>query len=55
MNYQERKQNRTEKFLNEVYKKKLIVCTACNGSGYYDSQRSPKCECCKGTGKVKEK
>ena len=27
------------------------VCTACNGSGYYDHNGSPKCSSCNGTGK----
>lgn len=26
------------------------ACTACNGSGYYDSDDSPKCGACNGTG-----
>ncbi len=25
-------------------------CTACNGSGHYDSVGSPKCSCCDGAG-----
>lgn len=27
------------------------VCYACNGSGYYDTDGSPPCSCCSGTGK----
>ena len=34
-------------------KYKKVRCTACNGSGYYDSTNSPKCGCCNGTGKMK--
>lgn len=25
-------------------------CTACIGSGYYDSKNNPKCQACNGTG-----
>lgn len=28
-----------------------ITCTACNGSGYYDHNGSPRCGACNGTGK----
>lgn len=41
---------------NEVYekmhkpKKKKVICTACNGSGHYDNDGSPKCGCCNGKG-----
>ena len=27
-------------------------CIACNGSGRYDHQGSPKCSSCEGTGKI---
>ncbi len=53
MDFKERKLIRTEKYLKYEYKKKLIPCTACNGSGYYDNcinGRIPKCNSCKGTG-----
>jgi DnaJ-class molecular chaperone len=30
---------------------KQKVCTACNGSGYYDHNGSPPCGVCSGTGK----
>ena len=30
---------------------KSCKCIACNGSGYYDTNGSPKCSSCKGTGK----
>jgi len=29
-------------------------CSACNGSGYYDTTNSPKCSSCNGTGVEKE-
>lgn len=40
---------------NEVYEKmhkpkKKVICTACNGSGHYDNDGSPKCGCCNGKG-----
>jgi len=31
------------------------VCSACNGSGYYDTEGSPPCAACGGTGKEKRK
>lgn len=57
MDYKERKKARTEFFLKNIYKKKLIPCLACNGSGYYDTTirgKIPKCSSCKGTGKQRE-
>lgn len=57
--YFERKQKRTEWFFKYVYKNKLVTCTACNGSGYYDNTdqhgRTPECSSCEGTGKTKER
>ena len=44
------------KLNNEVYEKmqdtmkKKVICTACNGSGHYDNDGSPKCGCCNGKG-----
>ena len=46
-----RKRARTVYFLNFVYGWKLRNCTACGGSGYYDSDGSPDCGACGGTGK----
>lgn len=37
------------------YKKKLVTCWACSGSGYYDHGGSPLCGACDGTGKVRER
>ena len=51
--YKDRKIARTVKFLSEQGRK-LVVCVACSGSGYYDSHGSPKCSSCDGTGKVRE-
>lgn len=54
----ERKKKRTAYFLEHVYGKKLVVCTACNGSGWYDNLdsqgRSIPCSSCEGTGKTRE-
>lgn len=55
--YFERKRHRTEWFFKYIYKKKLLTCIACNGSGYYDNTINgvtPKCSCCEGTGKERE-
>jgi len=53
MDFHERKQKRKEHF--EKYEKgwKDRPCGACNGSGYYDHNGSPKCGACNGTGKEK--
>jgi hypothetical protein len=39
-----------------LHKEKQLhnVCSACNGSGYYDSHGSPRCESCNGTGLLVE-
>ena len=47
----ERKQKRIEHFEKNVKGWKQRPCTACNGSGYYDDNGSPKCGACNGTGK----
>ena len=55
----ERKKERTEHFFKYIYKNKLKTCTACNGSGYYDTMLRdgtiPQCGCCNGTGKMRER
>ncbi len=53
--FRERKRKRTEHYFKYVFKKKMVVCGACNGSGRYDHNNSPKCGCCNGTGKIKER
>ena len=55
MNFKERKKKRTFFFENYIKGWKDRVCTACNGSSYYDCNGSPKCGCCDGTGKEKFK
>lgn len=49
--YHKDKERRKEYYLEYVHGWCLRVCTACNGSGYYDHNNSPKCGCCKGTGR----
>lgn len=39
---------------NIKQKEKEKVCIACNGTGRYDHDGSPKCSSCDGTGKEKE-
>lgn len=51
MNYRERKEIRTEYYFRFVYRWRLRKCVACNGSGRYDNNGSPKCGGCDGTGK----
>ena len=49
--YQRRKEGRREHYRRFVEGWKLVKCTACNGSGYYDHNGSPLCGGCDGTGK----
>lgn len=53
--YPHKKLWRTIHFYKYYYKNKLVTCTACNGSGCYDSTNSPKCGRCNGTGKERER
>lgn len=55
MNFHERKAQRTQYYEQYVKGWKLRPCIACNGSGYYDNCRSPKCGACNGTGKERYK
>jgi DnaJ-class molecular chaperone len=55
MNFHERKEERTKYYFQFEYGFKLRTCVACNGSGRYDSHRSPKCGACNGTGKERYK
>lgn len=56
--YKSRKEKRTRYFYEHIYKKKLVPCTACNGSGWYDNTRadgsSISCSSCDGKGKYRE-
>ena len=58
MTFKERKQLRTEYYLKYEYKKKLVECSACSGSGWYDSLdahgNNVRCSACDGCGKVRE-
>lgn len=49
--FNERKQARKEYHDKYVKGWKQRPCTACNGSGRYDNNGSPKCGSCDGTGK----
>jgi len=53
--WRERKSERTAWFFTNIYKNKLELCIACNGSGCYDNDGSPPCGCCNGTGKSRER
>jgi DnaJ-class molecular chaperone len=55
MNFKQRKQERTDNYFKFEFGWVLKDCTACNGSGYYDSCGSPPCGACEGTGKEKVK
>ena len=53
--YAERKEARRIHFEQNVKGWKLRPCLACNGSGHYDHNGSPKCGACNGTGKGRYK
>jgi DnaJ-class molecular chaperone len=55
MSFHERKKERKEYYEKYIKGWKLRNCTACNGSGYYDSHNSPSCGACDGTGKERLK
>ena len=49
MNYQQRKAERTKQYLKNQLTMQTY-CVACDGSGRYDHNGSPKCGACEGTG-----
>ena len=51
MSFKSRKEERKEHFEKYIKGRKQGKCLACNGSGYYDHNGSPKCGSCDGTGK----
>lgn len=53
--FHERKAQRIEFNKKHVYGWKLRPCTACAGSGHYDSNGSPPCGACDGSGKERYK
>lgn len=53
--FHENKKDRTNNYFQYEHGWKLRDCTACNGSGYYDHDNSPKCSSCNGTGKERYK
>lgn len=38
------------RMVKELINPSIEICSACNGSGYYDAKGSPKCGACNGTG-----
>ncbi len=50
-----RKAERRRHYEQNVFGWKLRTCTACNGSGRYDNNGSPRCGCCNGSGKERYK
>lgn len=50
-----RKRQRTLDFYRWVYGWVLVPCTACSGSGRYDSNGSPPCGACDGAGRTRER
>lgn len=48
--FHERKAERAAYFAKHVSGWKLVMCTACSGSGRY---RAGACGCCEGTGKMR--
>jgi len=55
LTFKGRKEKRKEYFESCVKGWKTRPCSACNGSGHYDDNNSPKCESCNGTGKERYK
>jgi DnaJ-class molecular chaperone len=51
MDYRDRKHERTRQYFKYIYGWRLRTCIACNGSRYYDTDNSPPCGACDGTGK----
>lgn len=51
--FHERKAERIAVFEKYVRGWRLITCTACSGSGYYDAAGSPPCSGCDGTGRMR--
>ena len=58
MNFKDRKAARKEFYEKKIFRKRLVICTACSGSGYYDGLsvrgENIQCESCNGVGKVRE-
>lgn len=55
MSFHKRKAERKAHFETHVKGWRLTTCGACNGSGRYDHNGSPKCSWCSGTGKTRTK
>lgn len=52
--YEKRKAERRRQYINGLHIK-LRKCSACNGSGRYDHNGSPRCSACNGTGREEYK
>lgn len=52
INYYQIAKEERRKAYKENHGRKLEKCVACNGSGRYDHNGSPKCGACNGTGKT---
>ena len=55
MSFLERKEARRRYYERFVKGWKQQKCSSCSGSGYYDSDNSPECGACDGTGKERYK
>lgn len=53
--FRTRKARRTAHYFTYIYRWRLRKCSACNGSGRYDTTGSPKCGACEGAGKERYK
>jgi len=53
--FHERKKMRKDYYEKYIKGWRLRTCMACNGSGYYDNDGSPKCSNCDGSGKERYK
>ena len=53
--FRERKAERVKWWKENIESTKKRLCVACNGSGRYDSNGSPKCSSCGGSGKERYK
>lgn len=55
MDFNQRKAERKEYYEKFVKGWKMRPCTACSGSGVYDTFGSPPCGACEGSGKERYK
>lgn len=55
LTWKQYKKIRRDYYLKYIKGNKLIICSACNGSGQYDDSNNPKCSSCNGKGKIRER